>query len=100
MKNFLCGILWTWRSRFAKSEKQAMLTTLYRVKFSAFKTLGICGEFDRRCYGRFHKSENFRRLFRLWSKFSGHSTYPVPGGEAAFLLAASTERFVKNSSTL
>ena len=85
LKSLLHGVLWAWRSRFAKSEKQAVLIALYRVKFTVFKTLGICSEFDcyylgDATYGRFE----LRRLFRLWSKYSGDIVYPVPGGHEAF----------------
>lgn len=91
LKSLLRGILWAWRSRFAKSEKEALLAALYRVKFSVFKTHGICGEIGphRAC---FDKRGGLRRLFGLWPKFSGNSTFPVPGGEEAFRLAAGTKR--------
>lgn len=87
MKNFLRGILWAWRSRSAKSEKQVILATLYRVKFAAFKTLGICGEFNLRYDGCGNIREEFRRLFRLWPRCSGDTVYPVPGGHEAFWFA-------------
>ena len=92
LKSLLHGVLWAWRSRFAKSEKQAVLIALYRVKFSVFKTLGICSEFNRHYHGCFDKSEDLRRLFRLWPKFSGCAVYPVPGSGAAFSRAVSTKR--------
>ena len=92
LKSLLHGVLWAWRSRFAKSEKQAVLIALYRVKFTAFKTLGICGEFDYyylgdATYGRFE----LRRLFRLWPKYSVDIVYPVPGGHVAYRSAAGTK---------
>lgn len=88
MKNFLRGILWAWRGRFAKSKKKTMLAALYRVKFSAFKQHGICGELG--LYYRGNASE-FReelwRLFALWPKFSSNLAYPIPGAGAAYLTA-------------
>jgi hypothetical protein len=113
LKSLLHGVLWAWRSRFAKSEKQAVLIALYRVKFTTFKTLGICGKFDcyylgDATYGRFELRRLFRlwpkysgdatygrfelrRLFRLWPKYSGDIVYPVPGGHEAFWSAVRYE---------
>lgn len=91
LKSLLRGVLWVWRSRFAKSKKKAMLAALYRVKFTAFKRRGICREFYRHCRGDDHYGEDLRRLFKLWPKFSGYSGYPVPGGFTAFWRAAGTK---------
>ena len=92
LKSLLRGVLLAWCSRSAKSEKQAVLAALYRVKFSAFKTLGICRKFDcyylgDATYGHFE----LRRLFRLWPKYSGDIVYPVPGGHEAFWSAVRYE---------
>lgn len=92
LKNLLRGILWAWRSHFAKSEKEALLAALYRVKFTTFKRRGICEEFSRHYRADGHCGEDLRRLFKLWPKFSGHSVYPVPGGYTDFWRAAGTRR--------
>lgn len=88
LKSLLRGILWAWRSRFTKSKKQRILASLYRVKFTAFKTHGICGEFDR-CYrgDAVYGSFELRRLFRLWPKYSGDVVYPIPGSYQAYRFA-------------
>lgn len=91
LKSLLRGILWAWRSRFAKSEKEALLAALYRVKFAAVKRHGICGEFNRYYHGKAAKpGEDLRRLFVLWPKFSGCIVYPVPGSVKAFSHAVSS----------
>ncbi len=88
LKSLLRGILWAWRSRPTESEKQAVLTALYRVKFSAFKKYGICGEFHRYYHGAAaYGSSELWRLFRLWPKYSGSIDYPIPGSYQAFWFA-------------
>lgn len=88
MKNFLRGVLWVWRSRFAKSEKRAVLLALYRVKFAASKKHGICGEVSKR--GGYNPviMPELQRLFSLWPKYSGDQTFPIPGGYVAYQSAA------------
>ena len=87
LKSLLRGVLWAWRSRFAKSEKGALLAALYRVKFAAVKQYGICGEFNRYYHGKAAEpGKELKRLFALWPKFSGCAVYPVPGSGAAFSL--------------
>lgn len=91
LKSLLRGILWIWRSHFAKSKKKTVLAALYRVKFTAFKRRSICEEFSRHYRGDDHYGEDLRRLFKLWPKFSGQSVFPVPGGFTAFCRAAGTK---------
>lgn len=86
LKSFLRGVLWAWRSRFAKSEKEALLAALYRVKFTAFKRRGICGELSYAI-----RKKELKRLFALWPKFSGCAVYPVPGSGVAFSRAVSSK---------
>ena len=93
LKSLLRGILWAWRSRFAKSEKEALLAALYRVKFAAVKRYGICGEFNRYYHGKAAEpNKELKRLFALWPKFSGCAVYPVPGSGAAYGRAVSSKR--------
>ena len=93
LKSLLRGVLWVWRSRFAKSEKGALLAALYRVKFAAVKQYGICGEFNRYYHGKAAEpGKELKRLFALWPKFSGCAVYPVPGSGVAFSRAVSSKR--------
>ena len=93
LTSLLRGVLWAWRSRFAKSEKGALLAALYRVKFAAVKQYGICGEFNMYYRGKAAKpGKELKRLFALWPKFSGCAVYPVPGSGVAYSRAVSSRR--------
>ena len=91
LKSLLRGVLWIWRSHFAKSKKKTMLAAMYRVKFTAFKRHGICREFYRHCRDRdddtIDCNEELWRLFALWPKFSGRLVYPIPGAGATYWAA-------------